>query len=67
MIISPSRGVQKCPVCLLTKSEAIREHIVHDSYCDNPHCPFKDEIKVAVDFERVKKTCPFKIHPKKKY
>lgn len=67
MKISPSKGIQKCPICLWTKSEAIREHLQNDSYCDEPGCPFSEEIKRAVDMERVRKQCPFTIHPKRQY
>lgn len=52
MHIERGSGPKKCIRCLRTKEEAIREHIRTMRPCDNPECPFYNDIIVAIELER---------------
>lgn len=54
MRILQGSGPQKCIRCLRTKDEAIREHLQTMTVCENPECPFREDIMQAIEQERMK-------------
>ena len=54
---TPSR----CPVCLRSRDEAIREQSIGREPCDNPNCLFRREIEDALATEERKPAFVFKI------
>lgn len=52
MRIQRGSGPKKCIRCLRTKEEAIREHLALMRPCDNPDCPFRQDIINAIEEER---------------
>lgn len=46
--MSNNTGPTRCPVCLRTKEEAIRDHLRDNTPCDNPDCIFCNEINQAI-------------------
>lgn len=54
MRIQRGSGPKKCIRCLRTKEEAIREHVAIMRPCDNPDCPFYEDIINAIEEERNK-------------
>ena len=48
MKIGRSSGIQKCPLCMRKKREAIDEQVKNDKPCEASKCPFRDEINKAI-------------------
>lgn len=54
MRIGRSGGIQKCPVCMRKKKEAIDEQVKINKPCDMTNCPFQNEMSRAIQAERNK-------------
>ena len=73
MKIEHGNGPKKCIRCLRTKKEALQEHLSTLTPCDNPECPFYNDIILAIEEEKNKPKFKigqpskpkFKIGPKK--
>lgn len=54
MHIEHGSGPKKCIRCLRSKDEAIKEHVRLLEPCDNPECPFQEQILQAIEVEKNK-------------
>lgn len=59
MRIERSSGIQKCPICMRKKKEAIDEQAKTGTACDVADCPFRDAIEDAIEAEREKHKVTF--------
>lgn len=66
MKIEEPLGPNKCPICLRKKKDALTKQVQLKEPCPYPQCPFKNEIKTAIDLAILRENCPFTIHPKRK-
>lgn len=54
MRIGRGSGIQKCPICMRKKQEAIDEQVKNDKPCEASKCPLRDEISKAITDNRNK-------------
>lgn len=66
MKIEEPLGPKKCPICLRTKKDALTKQVQIKEPCPYNQCPFKEDIKLAVEQAVLREHCTFTIHPKRK-